>query len=206
MVIGTFLLHDTMDINDKCAIKGTVQPLTPTVSSFSKSLKGKNLTGTVRHLRDLAANVHGIIQLWNNNILEGMDILKSIIQEKSNKNYTIRLQDYCDNLEELCHNLSNLVKNLEQIVHQINALITLEKTAMKLFTTWPISAFGRTVEMIHTAYSNEMQMKYEVLENIAHCHTEPQKMLYLSTWLHQPLLSKNVTILLEAMLTETGHR
>ncbi|KAI4497182.1 hypothetical protein M0802_007666 [Mischocyttarus mexicanus] len=195
-----------MNINDKCAIKGAVQPLTPTVSSFSKSLRGKNLTGTVRHLRDLAANVHRIIQLWNNNTLEGMNILKSIIEEKSNKNYTIRLQDYCDNLEEICHTLNNLVKNLEQIVHQVNVLITLDKTTTKLFTTWPISAFGRTVEMIHTTYSNEMQMKYEVLENIAHCCKEPQKMLYLSTWLYQPLLSKNVTILIEAMLTETGHR
>ncbi|XP_015172644.1 PREDICTED: cyclin-dependent kinase 2-interacting protein-like [Polistes dominula] len=194
-----------MDINDKCAIKGTVQPLTP-ISSFSKSLRGKNLTGTVRHLRDLAANVHGIIQQWNNNTLEGVNILKAIIQEKSNGNYTIQLQDYCDNLEELCHTLDNSVKNLEQIVHQINALITLDKTTTKLFTTWPISEFGRTVEMIHTNYSNEMRMKYEVLENIAHCRTESQKMLYLSTWIYQPLLSKNVTILLEAMLTETGHR
>ncbi|KAL2720949.1 cyclin-dependent kinase 2-interacting protein-like isoform X1 [Vespula squamosa] len=174
----------------------------------SKSLKGKNLTGTVRHLRDLTADVHRIIQQWNNSTLEGINILKSIIQEKSNKNYTIQLQDYCDNLEEICHTLSNLVKALERIVHQINALTTLDKTTTKLFTTWPISAFGirRTVEMIYTTYSNEMQIKYKVLENIAHCHTESQKMLYLSTWLHQPLLSKNTTILLEAMLTETGHR
>ncbi|XP_035734707.1 cyclin-dependent kinase 2-interacting protein-like isoform X2 [Vespa mandarinia] len=175
-------------------------------SPFSKSLKGKNLTGTLRHLRDLAADVHGIVQQWNDNTLEGINILKSIIQEKSNKNYTIRLQDYCDSLEEICHTLSNLVKTLEQIAHQINVLIILDKTAIKLFTTWPISAFGRTVEVIYTTYNNEMQIKYKVLENIAHCHTEPQKMLYLSAWLHQPLLPKNVTILLEAMLTETGHR
>lgn len=74
-------------------------------SPFSKSLKGKNLTGTVRHLRDLTADVHGIIQQWNDSTLEGINILKSIIQEKSNKNYTVRLQDYCDNLEKICHTL-----------------------------------------------------------------------------------------------------
>ncbi|XP_047348618.1 cyclin-dependent kinase 2-interacting protein-like [Vespa velutina] len=196
----------SIGINDKRAIKVAVQPLNSTESPFSKSLKGKNLTGTLRHLRDLAADVHGIVQQWNDNTLEGINILKSIIQEKSNKNYTVRLQDYCDSLEEICRTLSNLVKTLEQIAHQINVLITLDKTAIKLFTTWPISAFGRTVEVIYTTYNNEMQIKYKVLENIAHCHTEPQKMLYLSAWLHQPLLPKNVTILLEAMLTETGHR
>ncbi|XP_043667624.1 cyclin-dependent kinase 2-interacting protein-like [Vespula pensylvanica] len=183
-----------------------VKPFNSTDSPFSKSLKGKNLTGTVRHLRDLAADVHGIIQKWNDSTLEGINILKSIIREKSNKNYTVQLQNYCDNLEEICHTLSNLVKTLEQIVHQINILTILDKTTTKLFTTWPISAFGSTVEMIYTTYSNELHIKYKVLENIAHCHTEPQQMLYLSTWLHQPLLSKNITILLEAMLTETGYR
>lgn len=175
-------------------------------SPFSKSLSTVKLTGTCRHLRDLAADVHGIIQRWNNNTLEGIDILKSIVEEKDNVGFTVQLQDYCDRLEDICSALSNLTKDLEQIAHKINVLITLNKTPTKLFTTWTISEFGHAVELIHRAYSNEMKIKYEVLENIAHCHTKSQIMLYLSAWLYQPLLPENVTILLEAMLTETEHR
>ncbi|KAK2587889.1 hypothetical protein KPH14_003986 [Odynerus spinipes] len=191
--------------NDRSTIKGAARSPDPR-SPFSKSLQGKNLTGTARHLRDLAADVHGIIQRWNNSTLEGMDILKSISEEKNNENFTVQLQDYCDRLEDICCTLGNLVKDLEQIAHKVNILITLNKTPAKLFTTWPISTFGRTVEMIHEAYSNEMHIKREVLENIAHCHKESQKMLHISAWLYQPLLSENITMLLEAMLTETGHR
>lgn len=190
--------------NDKCMKKGMQSP--DSRSPFSKSQTGKNLTGTARHLRDLAADVHGIIQRWNDKTLEGMDILKCIAEEKSDETFTIQLQDYCDKLENVCSSLDDLIKNLEKIVHQVNTLMTLNGSTTKLFVTWPLSSFGHTVELIYKGYSNEMQIKREVLENIAHCNRESQKMLYLSAWLYQPLLPQNLTILLEAMLTETGHR
>lgn len=52
----------------------------------------------------------------------------------------------------------------------------------------------------------EAKLKREILENIAHNHTDSWKMFHLAAWQYQPLLSEDLTILLESLLIETGHR
>jgi len=75
--------------------------------SSPKSFQGRNLTGTVRLIRDLVADIHANIQQWNNLHIQGITYLKDITQEKYNKNYSETLQDLCDKLENICDNLVN---------------------------------------------------------------------------------------------------
>lgn len=75
--------------------------------SSPKSFQGRNLTGTIRRIRDLAADIHANIQQWNNLHIQGITYLKDITQEKHDKNYSKILQDLCDKLENICDNLVN---------------------------------------------------------------------------------------------------
>ncbi|XP_014478344.1 PREDICTED: cyclin-dependent kinase 2-interacting protein [Dinoponera quadriceps] len=179
----------------------------PVKLSSPNSYQGKNLTGVARHVRDLVADIHANVQQWNNLHLQGITHIKSIAQEKHNKNYYSRtLQDLCDKLESICNNLDDKVKNFDQIRHQLKAITTLQKTSNKLFITWPTTKFGEVAEIIYETYREEAKLKRKILENVAHNHTVSWKMLHLAAWQYQPLLSENLTILLESLLIETGHR
>ncbi|XP_031830569.1 cyclin-dependent kinase 2-interacting protein-like [Nomia melanderi] len=171
-----------------------------------KPMQGKNLVGAARHIRDLAADIHASIQQWNATHLQGITLLKDITREKQNSSYSQLLQELCDKLESICNTLDSVVKNFIQIAHQIKLTTSLEKDTDKLFTTWPITKFGQIAEVIHTMYSEEAKMKRKVFEDIAHQYTESLKMLYLATWVHQPLLPESLIICLESLLIETGHR
>lgn len=52
----------------------------------------------------------------------------------------------------------------------------------------------------------EAKLKRIVLENVAHNYTESWKMLHLAAWIYEPLLAEDLTILLDSLLIETGHR
>jgi len=175
--------------------------------SSSKSFQGRNLTGTIRLVRDLAADIHANIQQWNNFHIRGITYLKDITQEKQNKNYSEVLQNLCDKLENICDNLDDIVKNLNKIKHQLIAISAIpQKTADKLFVTWPTAKFGEIGETIYKAYYMEAKLKRNLLENVAHNYTESWKMLHLAAWVYEPSLTENLTILLESLLIETGHR
>ncbi|XP_011706365.1 PREDICTED: uncharacterized protein LOC105461560 isoform X2 [Wasmannia auropunctata] len=106
-----------------------------------KSFQGRNLTGIVRLVRDLAVDIHANIHQWNNLHIQGITYIKDITQEKHNKNHSEILQDLCDKLENICDNLDGIVKNLDQIKHQLITISALQKTEDKLFITWPITKF-----------------------------------------------------------------
>ncbi|XP_076247228.1 cyclin-dependent kinase 2-interacting protein-like [Calliopsis andreniformis] len=192
------------DSSTKIINKEQYSPVSKVLSP--KSTLGKNLTGSARHVRDLAADIHANIQQWNTAHLQGVTLLKNITQEKQNETYSQNLQELCDKLENICEILDNVVRNLAQIAHQMKVTTSLEKTTDKLFTTWPGVKFGQVAELIHNAYSQEAKIKRAIFEDVAHHSGESWKMLFLANWVHQPLLPENLIILLESLLVETGHR
>ncbi|XP_003706698.2 cyclin-dependent kinase 2-interacting protein [Megachile rotundata] len=171
-----------------------------------RSGQGKNLTGYVRHIRDLAADIHGNIQNWNALHLQGVTLLKTITQLKQDESYPQDLQELCDKLENICDALDDIVKSLGEIAHQIKITASLETRVEKLFITWPNVKFEQIAKLIYDAYSQETKIKRKILENVAHYYTESWKMLFLATWVHQPSIPENVTTALELLLIETGHR
>ncbi|XP_076685735.1 cyclin-dependent kinase 2-interacting protein-like [Andrena cerasifolii] len=184
--------------------KEQFSPVSKIVST--KSTQGRNLTGSARHVRDLAADVHASVQQWNAAHLQGVTLLRNITQEKQDESYSQSLQEQCDKLEYVCDELDGIVKHLAQVAHQMKVVASLEKRTDKLFATWPTVKFGQVAELIYNAYSNEAKVKRRVFEDVAHRCTESWKMLFLATWVHQPLLPESVATLLESLLIETGHR
>ncbi|CAK9816537.1 Cyclin-dependent kinase 2-interacting protein [Anthophora plagiata] len=172
----------------------------------TKSLQIRSLTGSVRHIRDLTADIHAGMQQWNALHLQGITLLKNITQAKQNECYSQILQESCDKLEIICDALDNIVKNFAEIVHQIKITVSLEKNTEKLFTTWPSVKFGEIAESIYKAHLLEARTKRKILEDVAHYYTDSWKMLFLASWVHQPLLSESLRTSLESMLLETGHR
>ncbi|XP_053978856.1 cyclin-dependent kinase 2-interacting protein-like [Hylaeus anthracinus] len=185
-------------------IKEQFSPVSKILSP--KPAQGRNLVGSARHIRDLTADIHANIQQWNTAHLQGLVLLKEVTLEKRDKSYSQTLQELCDKLENICDSLETVVKNLAEIMHQIKITISLEKNTDKLFTTWPTAKFGEVAESIYNAYSQEMEVKKKVVEDIAHYYTVSLQMLFLATWVHQPLLPPNLTTVLESLLIETGHR
>ncbi|XP_033350188.1 cyclin-dependent kinase 2-interacting protein-like [Bombus vosnesenskii] len=174
--------------------------------THTKSTQGRNLTGSARHIRDLIADIHKNIQIWNTLHLEGVTLLNNITQAKQDESYSEILQEQCDKLEIICDGLDDIVKNFAQIEQQMKLTASLETSKDKLFTTWPSSKFGQVAKSIFSLYSNEAKVKRAILEDTAHYYTESWKMLFLASWVHQPLLPENLTTVLESMLIESGHR
>ncbi|XP_070168433.1 cyclin-dependent kinase 2-interacting protein-like [Polyergus mexicanus] len=171
-----------------------------------KSFQGKNLTGTERFIYNLAADIYANIKQWNIFHIKGVTYLRNIIQVKHDKNYSVILQDLCDKLENVCNSLDGIITNLEQIKNQLTTITVLQEPTNKLFLTWPTSKFGEIAETIYQMYYKEATLKRNLLENIAHNHTEAWKMFYLAAWVHQPLLPENLTLLLNSLFIETGHQ
>ncbi|XP_076182405.1 cyclin-dependent kinase 2-interacting protein-like isoform X2 [Ptiloglossa arizonensis] len=198
-------INMTMLIKDLYTRRMNKEQFSPIIKpSSAKPPQGRNLVGSARHIRDLVADIHANIQEWNTAHLQGVTLLKHIMLEKRDESYSQTLQELCDNLENVCD--ESVVKNLAQITHKIKIIISLEKNMDKLFTTWSTVKFGQIAELIHSAYSQEIKVKRQIFEDVAHYYTESLKMLFLATWVHQPLLSSNLTTILESLLIETGHR
>lgn len=66
------------------------------------------------------------------------------------------------------------------------------------------NCLGEVAETVYKMYRKEAELKRNLLENVAHNHTESWNMFYLAAWVHQPLVSENLTILLNSLLIETG--
>ena len=56
-------------------------------------------------------------------------------------------------------------------------------------------------------FTDELPAKEVIVQNVAHGNSRDMIMFYTATWLHEPYIDwPRVTLLLESMLTETGHR
>lgn len=59
---------------------------------------------------------------------------------------------------------------------------------------------------ISDSYKKQLEVAKYVKENIAHSVTKENLMFYVAIWVHEPYIESSLKVLLEAMLTETGHR
>lgn len=60
-------------------------------------------------------------------------------------------------------------------------------------------------EEISAMYQKEWKLKQVIYENVCHAISRDSVMFYTSAWVHQPYIEDRVELLLQSMLTETGH-
>nr|CAD7417370.1 unnamed protein product [Timema poppensis] len=150
-----------------------------------------NLTGNPRQVRDLAAELHSLVQQWNLQHLSGVQLLKSMTAY-------IRF------------NVDDIVVCMETLTRQLKLIAELESLRgsnnSPMFLTWPTIKFGDVASCVSEAYSMECKVKKHVKENIAHSKSKEALMFLMAAWVHQCYIEPEVEVGLEALLHETGLR
>ena len=65
---------------------------------------------------------------------------------------------------------------------------------------------GDASKRLFDSFSKELSLKERLVTEFSRCRNRDELMVYLSLWLHQPLLDDNNDIVLESMLIEAELR
>lgn len=194
------------------------------VSNSPKSTnKTANLTGNERQVKDGCADVYNAVQKWSKINREGTDVITEMANIRisfllqSNEDYAERPDNSSDlqKLESLCEDLHSCVQKLKKLVLKMKAVANKFNGVQNLsqykndcdvmFQTWLTKDFASAAEEISVMYLKECELKQVIYENVCHAVSRDSVMFYTSAWVHQPYIEERAELLLQSMLTETGH-
>lgn len=123
--------------------------------------------------------------------------------------------DHCNRLSDIVGKMRKVADKMEAIAILFKGIAELECHKAEvdtqaegpiLFQTWTVSEFEHATVDILDMYQKELELKQLIVENV--CHTDDRNtiMFYTAAWVHQPYIDCSGTLLVESMLTETGHR
>ncbi|PFX17095.1 cyclin-dependent kinase 2-interacting protein-like [Stylophora pistillata] len=111
-----------------------------------------------------------------------------------------------DSLADLCRKMESLEKNFNAI-RNLKALQRKEDSSDdRIFSTWTIEELCDASKRLLDLYTKELSLKQRLVMEFTHCKNRDELMVYLSLWLHEPLLDDDNEVLLESMLIEAGLR
>nr|XP_057947347.1 cyclin-dependent kinase 2-interacting protein-like [Doryrhamphus excisus] len=123
------------------------------------------------------------------------------------------LQQECCKLEDIVHKMEAIVAKMRRLMASQRGLLELEDfqfgpegRKVPLFLSWSTKQFDVPCSILSDAFTRELRLKRTILQETAHSPTSDLSMVYVSCWLHQPFMTTQVRLALEAMLLETGHR
>ncbi|XP_011446802.3 cyclin-dependent kinase 2-interacting protein [Magallana gigas] len=194
------------------------------VSNSPKSTnKTANLTGNERQVKDGCADIYNAVQKWSKINREGTDVITEMANIRisfllqSNEDYAERPDNSSDlqKLESLCEDLHSCVQKLKKLVLKMKAVANKFNGVQNLsqykndcdvmFQTWLTKDFASAAEEISVMYLKECELKQVIYENVCHAVSRDSVMFYTSAWVHQPYIEERAELLLQSMLTETGH-
>ncbi|KAK0040656.1 cyclin-dependent kinase 2-interacting protein [Biomphalaria pfeifferi] len=183
-----------------------------------------NLTGDLRKVKDLAADIHNLILKWASLNSRGVDIITRIANMKIEKVFNVQevsggpqpaipleLNPLCDLLLDLVGDMKKIVEKLESKTKLAESLVSLKvyntSTTVSdvLFQTMSLEDIAKTVREICTDYQQEVSFKAELCKHVGHAANRDAIMFYTSCWAHQPYVSTRTCDSLQALLIETGH-
>ncbi|XP_062596564.1 cyclin-dependent kinase 2-interacting protein-like [Saccostrea cucullata] len=201
------------------------------LNNVAKSSKTANLTGNERQIKDGCADLHNAIQKWTKTNREGTEIITEIANIRISTPvilFFLRLQSEEENtekpdnstdilkLESLCENLQSCVQKLKKVVLKIGTvaakfqgvqtLSQYKNDSEVLFQTWSTLDFVSAAKELSTMYKKELELKQSIYENVCHADSRDSVMFFTSAWVHQPYIEERADLLLQSMLTETGHQ
>lgn len=194
------------------------------VSNSPKSTnKTANLTGNERQVKDGCADIYNAVQKWSKINREGTDVITEMANIRisfllqSSEDYAERPDNSSDlqKLESLCEDLHSCVQKLKKLVLKMKAVANKFNGVQNLsqykndcdvmFQTWLTKDFASAAEEISVMYLKECELKQVIYENVCHAVSRDSVMFYTSAWVHQPYIEERAELLLQSMLTETGH-
>ncbi|XP_046545122.1 cyclin-dependent kinase 2-interacting protein-like [Haliotis rubra] len=199
----------------------TFSPVKSPVPQYDGRHQG-NLTGILRKVKDTAADVHNQILKWKKLNTEGSNIISEIANTKIEKVFNVEGEEFDENqlpasLESLCDRLTSVYHNMEKIVgklHQMRAALCGVQALSQhkggeddiLFHTWNVQDFVITMDQLIEMYLSELKLKKSIAENVAHAENRQTMMFYSAAWIHQPYVEDSAQMLVESLITETGHK
>ncbi|XP_074042329.1 uncharacterized protein isoform X2 [Leptinotarsa decemlineata] len=145
--------------------KTKFQPLQVTRSPVACSPQ-KNLTGSIRIARDIAADIYNTIQRWNTLHISGAQFVKMIAVEKAvdPKKYSPALEELTTNLYEVVQNLKSIEGQFRIFKTQIRALEKVDKNSETLFLSLNMDGIANLIENIVDAYLEEFKKSTPIIE------------------------------------------
>ncbi|XP_077945240.1 cyclin-dependent kinase 2-interacting protein isoform X1 [Gasterosteus aculeatus] len=122
------------------------------------------------------------------------------------------LQDECCKLQDVIDKMVVVVKKMERLTALQQGVQDLEEfqfglegRKIPLFHSWNAKHFKESSCVLLESFSQELKLKQTILQELAHTATSDLSMIYMSCWLHQPFITPQTRLTLEAVLLETGH-
>ncbi|XP_040055073.1 cyclin-dependent kinase 2-interacting protein isoform X2 [Gasterosteus aculeatus] len=203
-----------------------------TVSQANRKLPA--ITGTTRRLKDNAADWHNLMARWEKLNEDGFTVAGNIVaialtrptsdqllgvDESSSppppspvSGGAAELQDECCKLQDVIDKMVVVVKKMERLTALQQGVQDLEEfqfglegRKIPLFHSWNAKHFKESSCVLLESFSQELKLKQTILQELAHTATSDLSMIYMSCWLHQPFITPQTRLTLEAVLLETGH-
>lgn len=194
------------------------------VSNSPKSTnKTANLTGNERQIKDGCADIYNAVQKWSKINREGTDVITEMAniriifllqssednaERPDNSSDLQKLESLCDDLHSCVQKLKKLVLKMKAVANKFNGVQNLSQYKNDcdvMFQTWLTKDFASAAEEISVMYLKECELKQVIYENVCHAVSRDSVMFYTSAWVHQPYIEERAELLLQSMLTETGH-
>ncbi|XP_015767874.1 PREDICTED: cyclin-dependent kinase 2-interacting protein-like [Acropora digitifera] len=167
-------------------------------STSPKSSPSKNLSDIARRVRECCASWHENVNKWSK--------LNELGTSVANKLVNLQLQKQLSPTRFQ----ADVLKRMEALVQNfiaIKKLVALKTNDREvIFSTWTIEQFCDTCETLFHSFNNELSLKEKLMSEFKLCKNRDQLMVYLSLWLHEPLLDDDYEVLLESMLLEAELR
>ncbi|XP_077477063.1 cyclin-dependent kinase 2-interacting protein [Stigmatopora argus] len=186
--------------------------------------KSSAVTGSGRKLKDNAADWHNLMLRWEKLNDEGFTFASSIVNARRSSIDTegptqdlvfenLALREKCEKLEGVIDKMAVIVAKMERLMASQRGLVDLEEfqfgpqgRKVPLFHSWSAKDFASSCSILLQSFSSELRLKRVILREAAHSTDADLGLVYLSCWLHQPLVPARARLALEAILLETGHR
>lgn len=196
----------------------TFSPHKSPVPQVEQQQSGRNLTGSVRKLKDTAADIHNLLSKWSSLNNQGLPIISDIsniklqvlFKQDSNEEelnvplLPLTLEPKCEALLLVTESMEKIVKKLEAFTASVRGIQALMKNQDDvLFKGWSIQHFVDNFDALHKMYDKELRLKQKIAQNVAHADSRDMLMFYSTAWLHQPYVDS--ALLIEMLLLETGH-
>ncbi|XP_058961424.2 cyclin-dependent kinase 2-interacting protein [Pocillopora verrucosa] len=202
-------------------------------SPSPRSSPSRNLSDVARKVRDCCASWHENAKNWSKLKEAGLSLANKLVNLQLQKEYSsmddnttvspvdhdsdFKLHDEIMNtsqeLSRIYDSLADLwtkMKSLDQNFHAIGNLKALQRKGEssddRIFSTWTIEEFCDASKILLDSYTKELSLKERLVMEFTHCKNRDELMVYLSLWLHEPLLNDENEVLLESMLIEADLR
>ncbi|GAB0100231.1 hypothetical protein DMENIID0001_162370 [Sergentomyia squamirostris] len=181
-------------------------PTRPNISLDTLNLSFKSPKSPAQDLSPVGKRLVTILQRFVENYTawltahrKGISICRSIEKAKCKGfekkiHFPEELKPLCDDLDFLITHLEEIVKSCEEILKQISALTKLEKEDRPALRNWPMRKIDEFAGEALVAFTEELNNKRLVKENIAFSNSHAELTHMISIWEYKYFVDEKLSL------------